>query len=147
MRQMLWKKGTLMGFTGFILGSLIGICFGLAGGEAGGLRATLPDIVLGGLYGAVAMSSAVVYDIEKWSIARATAVHFLLVVGLYCLLAFSMGWFMIEEPVFWIVIAAMVVGYILIWLFLYLAYRRKIQQMNEDLKTMKSLNHSDRSGA
>ncbi|MBQ9008103.1 MAG: DUF3021 family protein [Clostridia bacterium] len=32
----------------------------------------------------------------------------------------------------------MIVGYILIWLFQYLSYKRKIQQMNDDLQMLKS---------
>ena len=36
------------------------------------------------------------------------------------LLVLSMGWFRLDDPVFWIVIAVMVVIYVLVWLFQYL---------------------------
>ena len=113
---MLWKKATLLGLTGFVLGIMIWAGFALTGGSSEGLGDAFPHLLLGGLYGAVAMGGSVAYDVEKWSIARATATHFLLMFGLYCLLVLSMGWFRIEDPVFWIVIAVMAVGYILIWL-------------------------------
>ena len=134
---MLWKKTVLLGLAGFVLGVLVCIGFMLARSSEG-LKAAFPNLALSGIYGAVAMGSSVVYDIEKWSIARATATHFLLSFTLYFLLVLSMGWFRLDDPVFWIVIAVMVVIYVLIWLFQYLSYKRKIRKMNHDLKIWKS---------
>ncbi len=140
---MLWKKAALLGIVGFVLGCLIGIVFILTGSSNGLALKDLPHILLGGIYGAVSMGSSVVYEIERWSIARATATHFLLLFVLYFLLVISMGWFRLDEPVFWIVVAVMVVGYVFIWLFQYLSYRRKICEMNEDLKKWKRKRDTD----
>ena len=134
---MLWKKATLLGLAGFVLGVLTGIGFMLARSSEG-LKAAFPNLLLSGVYSAVVMGSSIVYDIEEWSIARATATHFLLSFSLYFLLVLSMGWFRLDDPVFWIVIAVMVVIYVLVWLFQYLSYRRKIREMNHDLKIWKS---------
>lgn len=133
---MLWKKTMLLGLAGFVLGALICIGFMLASSSEG-LKAAFPNLLLSGIYGAVAMGSSIVYDIEKWSIARATATHFLLVFALYFLLVISMGWFSLSDPVFWIVVGAMVAGYILIWLLQYLSYKRQIREMNDELKKLK----------
>ena len=133
---MLWKKAVLLSLIGFAAGVLIGICFSL--GNWPGLKEALPHLLLGGVYGAAAMGSSIVYDIEKWSIARATATHFLCVFALYILIAFGMGWFRLDDPVFWIVMGAMLLAYILIWLFQYLSCKRKIREMNRDLIRMKS---------
>ncbi|MBO7662463.1 MAG: DUF3021 domain-containing protein [Clostridia bacterium] len=133
---MLWKKATLSALIGFVIGVLIGV--GFMQGDLSGLREALPHLLLGGIYGAVACGSSVVYDTEKWSIARATATHFLFVFSLYLLIVFTMDWFRLGDPVFWIVIAVMVMAYILIWLFQYLVYKRKIREMNNDLARMKS---------
>ena len=135
---MMWKKAASLGIAGFAAGLLIGAGFILFTGLSEGLAPALPHILVSGLYGAAAMGSNVFYEIESWSIARATAVHFLLVMSLYCLAALSMGWFTAEDPVFWMVIAVMAAGYILIWLFQYLCYRREIRRMNEDLKKIQS---------
>ena len=135
--RMLWKKATLLGLAGFVLGVLTGIGFMLARSSEG-LKAAFPNLLLSGIYSAVVMGSSIVYDIEEWSIARATATHFLLSFSLYFLLVLSMGWFRLDDPVFWIVIAVMVVIYVLVWLFQYLSYRRKIREMNHDLKIWKS---------
>ena len=134
---MLWKKATLLGLAGFVLGVLTGIGFMLARSSEG-LKAAFPNLLLSGIYSAVVTGSSIVYDIEEWSIARATATHFLLSFSLYFLLVLSMGWFRLDDPVFWIVIAVMVVIYVLVWLFQYLSYKRKIQEMNRDLKIWKS---------
>ncbi len=132
-----WKKAALLGSIGFAAGGAICIAFILAGSPA--VRAEdLPHILLGGLYGAVVMGGSAVYDIEHWSIARATATHFLLTFALYFLLVISMGWFTLDEPAFWIVVAVMLVGYICIWLIQYLSCRRKVRELNEDLKKWKS---------
>ena len=133
---MLWKKATLFSLIGFGIGALIGICFLL--GDWPGLKEALPHLLLGGVYGAAAMGSSIVYDIEKWSIARATATHFLFVFALYFLIVVTMGWFRLNDPVFWIVIGAMLLVYVLIWLFQYLSCKRKIRKMNQDLMRMKS---------
>lgn len=137
------KKATLLILIGFITGAAIGILFTLARSSEGLKASDLPQFLLGGIYGAVAMGSSLVYDIEKWSIARATATHFLLVFALYFLLVTAMGWFRLDDPVFWIVISVMVIAYVLIWLFQYLAYKRKIQAMNEELKKWKSRENAD----
>ncbi len=136
---MLWKKTMLLGLAGFVLGVLICIGFMLARSSEG-LKAAFPNLVISGIYGAVAMGSSVVYGIEKWSITRATATHFLLVFALYFLLVLSMGWFSLSDPVFWIVVGAMVAGYILIWLLQYLSYKRQIREMNDELIKWKSRN-------
>lgn len=135
---MLWKKATLLGLAGFVIGAAIVICLVLLDSQP--LQGAFAHIVIGGIYGAVAMGSSVVYGIEKWSIARATATHFLLVFALYFLLVISMGWFSLSDPVFWIVVGAMVAVYILIWLLQYLSYRRQILEMNDELIKRKSGN-------
>ena len=140
---MLWKKAVLRGLIGFALGGAICIAFILAGSSDGLTAKDLPHILLGGLYGAAALGSSVVYEIEKWSIARATATHFLLVFVPYFLIAIAMGWFRLDDPVFWIMIAAMVIGYVFIWLFQFLSCRRKIREMNEDLKKWKRKGDAD----
>ena len=138
---MLWKKATLLGLAGFVIGAAIVICLVLLDSQP--LQGAFAHIVIGGIYGAVAMGSSVVYGIEKWSIARATATHFLLVFTLYFLLVISMEWFRLDAPLFWIIVGGMVVVYILIWLFQYLSYRRKICEMNEELEKWKSKENAD----
>lgn len=130
---MLWKKATILGLAGFVLGGIICVIFILTGSSDGLGGKDLTHILLGGVYGAVAMGSTVIYDVEKWSIARATATHFMLVFALYFLLAYGLKWFRLDDPLFWIIIGCMIAAYVLIWLIQYLSYRRTIRKMNENL--------------
>ena len=139
----MWKKAAVLSLAGFAAGAVISIIFILTGSPDGLTGKNVPHILLGGLYGAAAMGSTVIYDVEKWSIARATATHFLLSFALYFLLVITMGWFRLDDPVFWIVVAAMALGYILIWLFQYLSWKRKIREMNEQLKNRQPGENTD----
>ena len=134
-----WKKAVLFGLIGFVSGTLICAAFILLGGSAERPPAqVILHLLTGGVFGAVAMGSSLVYGIEKWSIFRATATHFLLVFGLYSLIGFSLGWFRLNDAVTWIIFAVMLAVYTGIWLCQYLAYRSRIRQMNDDLKKLKS---------
>ena len=133
----MWKKAVLLGMAGFILGALICMAFMLSAPPFD-FPAALPHLLLAGIYGAVAMASSLIYSIEKWSIARTTVTHFLLIFSLYCALGFSLDWFRPGDTTFWIIMAVMAAAYFLIWLSQYLSYKRRVRQMNDDLKKLKS---------
>ena len=133
---MLWKKAVWLSLAGFVSGALIGAGFMLSAWP--GWREALPHMLLGGIYGAVAMAGSLVYEIEKWSIARATATHFLITFALYFVLVKAMGWFRSNEGTFWVVVAVMAAAYVLIWLLQYRSYRRKVRAMNQELEKWKS---------
>ena len=76
----MYRKAMLLGLLGYAAGCLIGLVIGLCAGEMS-FREALPNILLGGIPGALAMGSSVVYGIEKWSILRATATHFVITMG------------------------------------------------------------------
>ena len=127
------KKAMLLGLLGYIAGCAIGLCFSLQNsgvtiGEA------LPHILLGGIPGAIAMGSTVIYDIEKWSILRATATHFLITMCVTILACFVLKWFEPWSTPFWIMIAFELAGYVLVWLAMYLCFRAKVRKLNEMLK-------------
>ena len=132
----MWKKAVLLAALGYVLGVLVGVVFFLSD-PSGGLAAAIPYLILSGIPGAAAMGSSVIYDIEQWSIARATVTHFLITFGCYYLLSLSLGWFRFGDRIFWIVTAAMVIIYIIIWLIMYLSYRRQIRKMNDELRRLK----------
>ena len=127
------KKAVLLALLGYIGGCLIGVFFALQGSEFN-LAKSLPDILLGGLPGAIAMGTVVIYDVEKWSILRATFTHFLVAMGVMVLACFVLKWFEPGSPAFWIMLGAELVAYFLIWLIMYLGYRGKVRKLNELLK-------------
>ena len=133
----MWKKAVLLGALGYAIGIVIGVVIFLCNSSRGFAEA-LPYILLRGIPGAVAMGSTVIYEIEKWSIARATVTHFLITFGCLYLVGFVLEWFRFGNPVFWIFTGTMLAAYFLIWLVQYLACKRKIRKMNEDLRKWKS---------
>ena len=133
----MWKKAVLLGALGYAAGIVIGVIIFLCNASRNFAEA-LPYILLSGIPGAVAMGSAVIYEIEKWSIARATATHFLITfAGLY-LVGFALEWFRFGEPVFWIFTGTMIAAYFLVWLVQYLAWKRQVRKMNEGLQKWKN---------
>lgn len=138
----MWKKAVQLGALGYVLGVAIGVAFFLAGSNEG-LGKALPYILLSGIPGGVSMGSSVIYGVEKWSIARATVTHFLITFACFYLISFALGWFRFEDSLFLIITAAMVIGYFVVWLVMYLAYKRQIRKINEGLKKIKSGRRAD----
>ena len=127
------KKAMLLGLIGYIAGCIIGLCFALQR-EGFTLASSLPVILMGGIPGAIAMGTAVIYDIEEWSLLRATVTHFLIVMVALLLACFVLKWFEPWSAPFWIMLAAELVGYIIIWLIIYLCYKKQVRKLNNLLK-------------
>lgn len=127
------RKAIMLGLIGYIAGCVIGLCFALRN-ESFTFAGALPDILLGGIPGAIAMGSSVIYDVEKWSILRATVTHFLITMGAILIGCFVLKWFKPWSALFWIMLAAELAGYILIWLIMHQCYRAKVRKLNEMLR-------------
>ena len=130
------KKAIWLALLGYALGCGIGVFFALRSGNFS-LKTSLPRILLGGIPGAVAMASTVIYDIEEWSLLRATVTHFVIVMGVIIFGCFVLDWFEPWSLSFWIMIAVEAVAYFIIWLIMYLGYRGQIRKLNEMLKESK----------
>ena len=127
------KKALLLGLLGYAGGCIIGLCFALQSREFSMINA-LPKILLGGIPGAVIAGSTVVYDIEEWSLLKATITHFLLTMGVILLACFLLNWFTPWSTTFWIMLAAEAAAYVIIWLIMCLRYKAEIRKLNELLK-------------
>ena len=134
------RKILIRAVVGFVLGALVALILGLVdmrfcsedlaaavGGE--GLGVAL-QFLGSGLYGAACMIGTLFYDFERWSLALATALHYLIIaVGLFLcnwLLKWGMGLRLLL-----IVLAGQSVGFFLIWLIMWLIYRRQVKELNE----------------
>lgn len=132
-KNVLWR-----GALGFALGASVsmGVLYWVQPGAfAGGLSngALLLFTLSGGLYGAVAVGSTVVYDIERWSVARATLTHLLITLGGLYLLGLVQGWLAFTPLGFFVPTAGFVASYFLIWLVQCPSLRRKVTQLNRRL--------------
>ena len=89
--------------------------------------------LVGGLYGAVAMGSTVIYEIEHWSLAVSSAVHYFIIAVLYVPIALVLGW--VKNPVeLFLTELIQLVVYFIIWFIMVLRYRAQVRKMNESLK-------------
>ncbi len=132
------KKSIILGLIGGAVGALI--CFFMSSFTGSGeavesISAKTPVFyyVISFLHGAICMGSSVVYSIESWSVVRCTLTHFLITLTSFYILGTLQEWLEFFSPTFWIITACFVVAYFMIWLIMYLRYRKEVRQMNEDL--------------
>ena len=92
--------------------------------------AALLQMLLCGVYGALCMGGTILYDIERWPLALATAVHYLLIALGYLLPALLLGWYLTPKLLL-LVEGMMTVGFFLIWLIMFLLYRAEVRSLNE----------------
>ncbi len=92
--------------------------------------AMLFSLLMYGLYGACCMGGTMLYEIERWPLALATAVHYLIVALGYALCAWLLCWNLRMKELLFIE-GMMTLGFFLIWLFLYLRFRAEVRELNE----------------
>ncbi|MCR5663630.1 MAG: DUF3021 domain-containing protein [Oscillospiraceae bacterium] len=132
--------GALVGLTAVMLiptlinhaedGSIRLVSEGLLALCGGATPAILMTLVLYGLYGALCFGGTLLYDIERWPLALATAAHYLLIAGGYALTSRLLRW---DQPLPALLIteAIMTVGFFAIWLILYRRYKAEVRELNE----------------
>ena len=141
------KKALLLSVIGFVIGVLIGAMFlyfnnpkAFSGSES--TLAIVLHFLVSGIYGGLVWGFVVVYDIEHWSVLRATLTHFLITCGSFCgfyALGIALDWIGLPPVGDILIFAAVFIGvYFIIWLIMYLSYRRKIRKLNEDLQKRRS---------
>lgn len=140
----LLKSALRRGAIGFALGMLVdagilcAVCPGVFAGEAGP-GTLIAYFISSGLYGAVVMGATVAYDIERWSITRATLTHLFVALGGLYAMGLVQGWLTFSVFGFLVPTLGFIAAYFLIWLVQCLSYRRKVSQMNRTMKAWKSL--------
>lgn len=135
------KKAIILSVIGFVIGILIGLIISVithsAEDKALSLGTHLFYIIAGGLHGAIAMGTSAIYEIESWSIARVTITHFGITLLSFYILGTIQGWLTIGDTMFWIITVAFILAYFIVWLVNYIAYKRAVAKMNEDLEKLK----------
>ncbi len=127
-------------FEGFLIGLIFLIIHRLTGGEKPSALYLTLHFAVSGLFGTLSMGSTIFYEIEQWSILRATLSHFLLVFTAFLCIGASMEWFVLGSTGFWIMVMAFIVAYIIIWVIQALKYRKETRKMNEALRLLKNRN-------
>ncbi len=98
--------------------------------------ATVLQLLLCGLYGALCMGGTLLYEIENWPLARSTLVHYLMIALGYLPPALLLGWSMGAEELL-AVEGIMTAGFFLIWLLMYLRFKAQVRELNELLEKQK----------
>lgn len=134
------KKILILAITGGLAGLLI--CFIMSmlssgSGEEVNIAKDIFYYIISFLHGAICMGTVVVYEIERWSIARCTITHFVITLSSFYLLGFFQEWLEFGSLSFWIITACFVVAYFIIWLINYIRFKRMIKVMNKDLAKIK----------
>lgn len=86
--------------------------------------------------GAVGGGSSVIWDMEKWSLSKQTAVHFAVLCVLFIPISYVLNW--LPHHVYGAIgfVGAFILIYVIIWLSVYLSVRAKIKKVNERLREM-----------
>jgi hypothetical protein len=99
--------------------------------KVGSFRAAyLIQIALSGAYGALCMGTTVIYDAEKLPLSVMSLLHCVITVSTYIPLSLFLGWS--DSPVNTLITTCIqVAAYFVIWLIMFLRYRKEIKELNE----------------
>lgn len=91
-----------------------------------------------GILGTIMLGSAYIYEIDRWTLLKATIIHFIVIVISFYLTVFFLRWFAptnIKAIITSLII--FIVTYTIIWLIMYLSYKSQIKEINQNLKIKK----------
>jgi len=103
--------------------------------------AILIQTIVSGLYGAATVSGMLLYEVEDWSLAKATIVHYLIVAGLYIPMALFLGWAANAADIL-IVEGFQLIAFFLIWLMMCQRYKVEVKKLNEYMNRWKGRERS-----
>lgn len=87
------------------------------------------QLLLPGVYGAIAMGSVVLYDLDRWPLALASLTHYLIIEILFEPMALYLEWIH-TLPEILIMIGIRLICYFIIWLIIFLIYRKQVRELN-----------------
>ena len=152
------KKLILHISIGFIIGALVGILipmisslastgdfsefmeYALLTAKIGKAGAIIVQLIISGLFGCVCVGGMLLYEIDKWSLAKATVVHFVSISACFVGVSLILHWFPLRFAYYAISVGAMTVGFFIIWLCMFLAWKKEVKMMNEELNEYKKNN-------
>lgn len=148
-------KLALIGFPvgiviGFVITLIISACIGdgfyypvtpefigLMGNE---LNAVILQTVLCGIIGSGFAMASVIWDIDSWSLAKQSAIYFLIACIIMFPIAYIANWMKHSIAGVLSYVGIFVVIFVIAWLVQYLSWKRKIKRMNDCFKKDKDMN-------
>lgn len=119
---------------GALFRAMIGTALGMLAGVLLCQRIDLSPLgimLTGGAYGGIVMGATVLYDIERWSLTRATLCHLLVTLAGFCALGLIQGWLSRVPP--WMPLVFIAV-YFAIWLVQWMTCYQCVCRINDVLR-------------
>ncbi len=145
------KKIIIRIVVGFIVGALMGnlitLFVNLGYGEEvsivsphqaealGIALAITIQTILSGLLGVIGIGGLSFYDIDSWSLLKATVAHSMTILVGFIFVFTVLQWVPFTFVSCLVIAIIVIVVYALIWGIMYLAWEKEVKKMNEDLKT------------
>ena len=95
--------------------------------------ATALSLLVMGLFGALCVGGTLFYEIESWPLACATAAHYLMMALGYLIPNWLLCWNM-PLKLLLAIEGFMALGFAVIWLIMYLRYKREVLELNKLMK-------------
>jgi positive regulator of sigma E activity len=99
------------------------------------------QFIIAGLHGAICLGGTVVFDIEEWSVLRATATHFIITAVSFTITATILKWWsfdsFIENLIF---VGIILLMYVFIWCIQYVSYKVEVKRIEKDMKDFQNKN-------
>ncbi|HHU53601.1 MAG TPA: DUF3021 domain-containing protein [Clostridiaceae bacterium] len=92
--------------------------------------AIIVQTILGGIFGMIALGGTCFFDIEKWSLLRASMAHCALILVTYIVIGLLLHWFSFHIIPILIMTGIIIFVYALIWLIMYAVWKREIKELN-----------------
>lgn len=140
------KKTLIRAAVGFLIGIIMGdgiaMLTGMSGDHFRPVSSALENLcgsitaafivqtLISGIYGAVCYGGISIYDIERLPMAAASVLHCLMIVILFIPTSLFLGW-CVTPAEFVIMSGIQIAVYFLIWLILYISYRKEVKKLNE----------------
>lgn len=108
------------------------------GAMGNALRAVAVQALLCGLVGSGFSASSVIWEMEKWSLAKQTGIYFILISLIMLPIAYLAYWMEHSLKGFLIYFGIFAAIFVLTWIVQYLIIRRNIRKMNENIQKNRS---------
>lgn len=144
MKKLIIKRMIIGFVVGAIVGNAVAMISSLFFNEFAIITGTLKNSVglvggiilqslLSGLIGMAGIGGMSLYDIEKWSLLSATVSHFICIMSSFTIAYFTLGWGNRNWIIYVIMFLSEALIFLLIWIIMYNQWKKKIEELNDDL--------------
>ena len=148
MKNQIIKRG-LVGFPvgiaiGFVITLIISACIRdgsyypvtpeLIGSMGNELNAVILQTVLCGIMGSGFAMASVIWDVDSWSLAKQSAIYFLIACIIMFPIAYIANWMKHSIAGVLSYVCIFIVIFVVVWITQYLSWKRKIKRMNDCFK-------------